>query len=441
MQVMTFAARGFLFCAAAVQIVFGMLYIVGNYTAVPQFYETELYLQTAEQLVLDEQMGILYPLLIRLSQAVKIVPYQTVLYTIQLALGISSVYYAVYRWTGKKYKALLGTLWINTIPCVAQAHVTVLPHSLAAACMVFMCFHLLRASVLRRALKIAEWSVILGGFLLLAQLDTVYLLPGILFVIWAVVLQGCQQSHRMLLCGVSILIGIGMLIVNLSIYHVVQTPAAFGRMQHSFASVFFQRLGVQTMKEKYQPQMPEELQQDFTGKELECFGNYPYLIEEQFAPALLERYGEARTKEIYYALGTLGFSEATKANLVAICEDMFYYAVPMSSYIAASKGAQTGMMSWNYQQFIRQTPLLAVMYIRISSVLWSVLFAAGVLLFVCRAVWQKRVQPAKWLPAVLCVLVYAAFFALRGTELYDYKLALFPAIIGYVPIVYWAVRA
>ena len=439
-QVLLPVIRGFVLCAAALQIVLGIVYIGKNFMAVPQFRDTTIYLEMAEQFVMDEYTGILYPLLVKLCSMISVIPYQMPIYLIQIVAGVYCVYHFVYTWTERRVSSLVCALWINTIPFVAQAHVTVLPHSLAMTCLVVMILQVLKGSVNRRPLTLAEWAELLCSFVLLAQLDRAYLLPGVLLVIWGACLQFYNAAHRAIMFSVSLLIGIGMLVINLAIYDAVQTPGYYGRIQRSFASAFFQRTGVITLNGKYLMYMPEEIGQCFTDVELDEISKYPYKIETEFGPTLEARYGEKRAGELYLELGKLGLGTATKDNVVAIAEDMISYALPLGVYTTWQDGALKGATSWNYQQFTGQAPLLAADYARICHFLWLFGFGTSMAACVMLAIRHRKYYFRIWVPAVVCLVLYAGYFAMGGTGTYDYKLSLLPMIMSYAPIGFLALQ-
>ena len=430
--------QGFLLCAVVLQIILGVMYIGKNFMAVPQFHDTAIYLEIAEQLVTDEYTGILYPLLIKLCKAISFIPYQIPIYIIQIVARVYGVYRFAYTWIGRKIPAFVCALWINTIPFVAQAHVSVLPHSLALTCLIFMSLQVLKGSVKRRTLTITEWAGLLCSFVFLAQLDRIYVLPGMLFLLWGAVLQFYNRTHRVLLFVVSLFISVGMLIVNVAIFHVTQNPGHYGRIQRTTASAFFQRTGVITLKDKYQIYMPLEVQDSYTGEDLNYISNYPYKIKYEFGPALEARLGQKRANEIYVELGMLGLTEATRENTINIAQDVIRYAVPLGGYASWQNGELQGATGWNYQQFISEAPMLSVCYARISIFSWGFLLGLSLTVYILKALKHRKWHIGIWLPAVGCILLYSVYFAMSGTDVYDYKLALLSMVVSYAPICCWA---
>jgi peptidoglycan/LPS O-acetylase OafA/YrhL len=99
---------------------------------------------------------------------------------------------------------------------------------------------------------------------------------------------------------------------------------------------------------------------------------------------------------------------------------------------------QKGATSWNYQQFIQETPKLAADYARISHFLWGILLGISMMIFIIRAFGRKGKAVRVWIPTYVCILLYAVWFSLGGTDTYDYKKALFPMVMSYLPICHLA---
>ena len=114
--------KGFVLCAVIIQIVLGLIYIGSNFSVVPQFRDTSIYLEMAGEFIPDEYTGLLYPGLVKICSSLGAVPYQIPIYLIQLSLGVFCVYHFVSTWTDRKVVAIVCALWVNTIPFVAQAH-------------------------------------------------------------------------------------------------------------------------------------------------------------------------------------------------------------------------------------------------------------------------------------------------------------------------------
>ena len=423
--------RGFVYGAMAIQIVLGILYIGSNLMAVPQFQETARYLEMAETLVVDEYTGILYPLLLRLCSILPVVPFQIPLYLIQIFVAVFCVYHFACTWTDRKGVALGCSLWINTIPFVAQAHVTVLPHSLVFSFLVLMLLEVLKGTKHKEPLNMMDFAVLLCSYTILVQLGREYFFAGTLLVVWAILLQIYHKEQKVLLFGVTTLISLGILISNLAIYKGTQTQGAYGRIQRSFQAVVLQRVGMSTMKERFMIYMPNEIRECFTGNELEEFAKYPYKLQTEFGPVLEDCYGKKYANELYWKLGLLGFGNATKDSVKSIAEDTLNYAMPAGVYFTWRDGNEKGITSWNYQQFIEQAPALSVMYVTVCQCLWLLGFGLCTAVGIMIALHRRNLYMRIWLPVVTYVGAYALYFALQGENIYDYKLALLPLALSY----------
>ena len=256
--------KGFVLCAVVIQIVLGAVYIGRNLMVVPQFRDTSIYLEMTEQFIADEYTGLLDPGLVKICSSLGAIPYQIPIYLVQIFLGVFCAYHFVGIWTDRRVTAIVCALWMNTIPFVAQAHVMVLPHSLALSFMLLMFLQVLKGTVRRKPLSFTDWGLLMCSFSILAQLTGEYLWVGALLLLWACILQFYAVGHKVLLFFVSLLISAGILVSNLAIQSGTQTPGYYGRIQNSFASVFFQRVGTPILEGKYLPDMPAEVRACFT---------------------------------------------------------------------------------------------------------------------------------------------------------------------------------
>ena len=82
--------RSLLLIGMGVQIILGLIWIGGNITSGCLAEETVIYEKAAETMVMDEYVGVLYPLLIRFSQIIMGImglPYESFLYMLQLGVA------------------------------------------------------------------------------------------------------------------------------------------------------------------------------------------------------------------------------------------------------------------------------------------------------------------------------------------------------------------
>lgn len=432
--------KGFCCCAAAVQIVLGVVYIASNFMTVPQFQETTRYLEMSKTLVTDAYSGILYPLFLRICMQIPVISFQIPIYVVQILLGLWAAYRFAEVWLEQKTKAMVCSLVINTIPFLAQAHVTILPNSLVCSLFLVLLSVLFEKSRKRLPLTLKDMIVCMCCYMLICQVGRAYFLPATGLFVWIFGLQCYEKRHKALTIGVTCLISAGVVISTTGLYQAMQTTDSYRRIQHSFQSAFFQRVGMSTMSDRFMIYMPEEIAQTFTGEQLENYAKYPYQLQEEFGPVLEEKYGKEYANTLYWRLGLLGFGNATKQTLAEIAEDVEGYVFPAGSYFSWSNGTLRGMTSWNYAQFRKQTPILATAYMKISAYTWLVGIGISVILTIVHVAHTKRFYLSVWGVLGVYLLYYAFCFAMQGTNVYDYKLALLPLVLNYVCALYGVLR-
>ena len=115
-----------------VQILLGILWIVGNIMKVPSFQESVELFQMSSNLLLDEYTGILYPLLIKGIQFATNrtpIPTCTVLYILQLGLAymvyeqvLAKVIFAKHHNSKIRKQIRFFAGYVLTIPVILQVH-------------------------------------------------------------------------------------------------------------------------------------------------------------------------------------------------------------------------------------------------------------------------------------------------------------------------------
>lgn len=431
-----YVIKGFVLSAVAFQILFGIVYIVGHLGSVPKYYETTLYLKMAETLVIDEYTGMLYPLLIRLCSLISLIPFQIPLYLIQIGIGFFSVYYFVYTWSERQGISVFCALWLNTIPFIAQAHVTVLPDSIAYSLLVIMLAEILRCMRRRISLSMTGIAIVMGCYLILGQISREYFFAGSLLAVWAVLVQLYSKWKKAVVFLITMLICIGMIVGHFVLYHVTQSVGSYGRIQRSISASLFQRVGMSTMADKFMIYMPEEVKETFSGNELEEFARYPYKVQNEFGPRLEAEYGKKEANKIYRKMAFLGFGNATMDSIESMTEDMFAYMLPGSMYLTWRDGKTREITSWNYQQFIELEPKMSVLYAKVSQAFWLIGFSVCVAVCMIQALRAKKLYLRSWFPITVYIALYAGYFTVFGAIGYDYKLALLPLVVSYMPIIY-----
>ena len=107
-----------------VQVFLGLLWVIRNFGKVYMWPETAEYLDIAKNYVIDEYVGIIYPILVRFL-------YFIPLYIFQLALAITSAFLFLYKGIKLgKPDAIMGTAYLVSFPALLQFHLSIRPESL-----------------------------------------------------------------------------------------------------------------------------------------------------------------------------------------------------------------------------------------------------------------------------------------------------------------------
>ena len=112
----------------------------------------------------------------------------------------------------------------------------------------------------------------------------------------------------------------------------------------------------------------------------------------------------------------------------------------MGMYAGWEEDGSHGATSWNYQQFMTNNPKLTAFYFHVSQILWAIGFVAGLLSGTLALSKRNKKAVAVSVLLVGYILLYGLLFALRGTGMYDYKLALLPVALSQVPGCYTCIH-
>lgn len=433
------AARGFLLCAFLIQVLCGIFYMLYGFSRVPQYSETNVYLQMAETFVMDDYTGIFYPAIVKLCRMFTVVPYQVPIYILQIAAGLFSAYWFLRVWFSGK-NAWLCALLLNTIPFVAQMHVAVLPYSLAASGLLVLLRPLLEGSRRKRPLSPSGWGLLVIQGIWLSQLTRGYLPMVAAAFLWGIVLQRHALRGRVAGGFFAAVLLLGVLAGNIYVYRATEVTGAYDRMEHCWQAVLFRRFGYETFEEKYQIYMPEEITEQFDSWEMNYTRLHPYRLDTVIAKELSGHYSRERVHQIYLELGKLGLEVAAKDNLLHLAQDTAAYLFPLGEYFVWNRGTYLSCDSWNYQQFLGDNSRFAAFYIRSCYAVGILLFACS-LFYGCFDTWKSGGKKRDTLVGLLSFLLWTALVkAMQGTSVYDYRQATLALMVSYIPIYFMGMK-
>ncbi len=425
------------------QILPGIGWAVRNIGHLAMFEETSLLLKSAENLVIDEYMGILYPVLIALAKGVtKVlpVPYYSLLYIVQLGMALFASVYML-KFTGwikgkarsRKLMTALAAGYFLTFPLLLQLHMAVLPYSLAMSiAVILICdgFYYLRNTDgfsgralirlcglwLLDVLLVPDYSWLLGIFT-----------GGVLL---RVLLKNKIWRMRILTALLSTVLCFGVISTT------TQTPGSMGRIQKS--------LGASMVSRFVWPYFgwnsffwDEKITDLLDDKELTFISKYPEEVIYNFGPVLEEKYGREAADDIYWDMAAVSFNLGTKQALIDLGRDFAAYLCPPAALQNQMESNTSSLLAWNYGRMQEEAPVLTKYYVRVSAIGWNVMCLFGGLLILQLVLSEKRKIKPGYSQVLLSVsvLFMALWYTMSGAGVQDYKNVMLISFLWLLPVV------
>lgn len=425
-----------------VQVVLGIGWMAANIGHLPLFEETFMMVEAAGGGKMDEYMGILYPLMIRLAfgiEKILHIPYYVLLYILQMVSAAYAIKYMLDysgRFLGcgkqKTVKTVLIIGYLLTFPQLLQLHFAVLPYSLAMSVgLVLICDGLL---YLRYTEKFCGKVLIriCGLWLLEMMLLPDYKWLAGVFVLCVLItgfVKNRQWRGRILISILCTVLCFG--VVEKS----TQMPGSLGRVQKSVGAVFLARF-VWPNFVTCSFFWPEEVQETFDIEELMNITKYAEDVGTQFGYIMDEKYGRKAANAIYLEMAEIAFEVDTKQQLQSLGRDYIAYLCPQISFQQQSADNYGALLGWNYGRMQEQAPVLTKYYINCSFAGWNVMCGA-VLLLLMNMIYRKRIKLSPGAVVVgLSVLFMALWYTMQGAGVQDYKNVVLISFLWLLPVVW-----
>ena len=325
------------------QIFLGFFWIFRNIAAVPDFGDTLEYLELSSTFAPDEYRPILFPVILRIVQdsASRMgLPYQTLLYILQLAVSFCAVFSAVFyasKHTGTRLRILASiffTAYLCSLPMIAWFNCAVLTDSFALSALIFM---LLGLTVYVREEKNGPilWIGILLMYVIQALMrsDRTYsALVMILICILIRAIRGAIRKSRdrkeadpdrtawnaenmgsdarkketgiwrvfllpLIMTAASVLL---IMCVN----HATQVPGSKGRVSTDASFIMLDRVVWPNMRRNYQ-YFPDEIKEVISPEEAKEFDVHNNNVMYQLAPLVESRVGKEKASEYYRTMAKI----------------------------------------------------------------------------------------------------------------------------------------
>ncbi len=377
-----------------VQILLGILWIVGNIMKVPSFQESVELFQMSSNLLLDEYTGILYPLLIKGIQFATNrtpIPTCTVLYILQLGLAymvyeqvLAKVIFAKHHNSKIRKQIRFFAGYVLTIPVILQVHMAVLPYSLASSLFILLLTRLLNLYRMPERVNTKEFVKIALLWLLCGLVCKEYvwlvLLP---IVIWSVACIIRNKKLWLSLVLLSALVLLGNNICN----SVFQSEENSGKIQNSWEAAMLKRV-VWPNFSRFAYFWKEEIRDTWDDAELLVLSTQPERVIYYFGPTIDEMFGRDEANSIYRQMIGRSFELDTKQIVLTAGKEMVDYICPPVTTYLQLQGMGVSYTGWNYGRMKDYTPRLTSVYVEVALSSW---IAIMILLILTKILdWKKK---------------------------------------------------
>ena len=435
----------FLFLLMSGQIVLGLLWILCNHTSGGQFSETERYVEAAAGGALDEYMGVLYPVLIRVAQFITSPfggHYEVALYLLQSGVALTCYigFIRLCGWSDHNRKAVSGGLFLLTLPLCVQWHLAVLPNSLASSLFVLLLG--VAARVCRGSGEPKEGTAAQMGAL---WAMTILLMPDYLWFGAVPVLFTAVSMIRVNIrekrAGSARIVITFLLAALLAggINHLVREPGSGGRIQKSLGASMVSRLVWPNFGTNYFF-WPEEIKEIMTEEDGQVISQYADNVQLIFGPLVENAYGLEEADRLYRYMAIRCLNDRTKETLQALFEDLQAYLCPPWVVKEQLDGAGLSYSGWNYGQMRNASPVLTKWYVNYGLFVFRVEIGISVLYGIIKLFGRKRGEKRRCSVAALsisCIILQAVWYTMSGAGMMDYGNVCVVTILWYSAI--WTV--
>lgn len=431
--------RGLLAIGMGTQCILGIAWMLLQFPYMQNLQRTDDYIRAAQGFVMDEYMGILYPVLIagaNILENISGVPFYCFLYLLQVSIAFAagSVFVRLLRGGGGRIFSLPDmavSLFLLTVPMVMQCHLAVLPLSLVCSAFLVELGLCYGAFAGKRKTDSKFFLLLCGLWMVMGLLQPDYLwLAGLPVACTGVFCIFRQGSWKRILAFVAV-----TAILLCDIGRVTASPGSYGRIQRTMGAAMVSRMVWPNFSTTYffWPEEVKEVMSEHQGEDISAQADR---VQTVFGPMMEEAFGKDAADRYYWQMALQCFQVRTKEIVGTIWADfMAYLCVPLSLKIQLDGGGRS-FSGWNYGQMREHAPVLTRYYVHYS--LW--MFRIGILIAVCAAlaafakrkkektaektkekVKEKARGGGRWLPATaLWLLLPVVWYTMSGAGIMDY---------------------
>lgn len=421
-QVITKLIERVIFLLAGIQVFWGVVWIACNITVVSRFAESDLLLQASRDFVLDEYMGILYPLLLRIT-SVAGGGYCVLVYLLQLGVAFVAYSYFLKKVFGtffaKKHKisVYLMAAYIVTFPVILQGHMSVLPYSLASSMLVLVLAQL-KLLLAEEGAMSAKSVISVGVFWVIAAL----LLPDYGIILGVVVslgfmICGWKKERRWRVLLLTLFVAVACMGSVLSL---TQTPGSLGRIQKSAGAVMLSRFAWPYM-ERNSFFWSEEVKATFDNTDFVQISLYPERIMYEFGPRLEETVGKEKADSLYWQMAIDSVKIGKKEALSALGRDLLLNVSGPVGIQLQWQGVGVSYAGWNYDRLAENAPIITRYYVNYAVYSFDFMALLGIVMILlyrktCKEVYNRKIC----ILTIFLIGIITIWYTLIGNGMQDY---------------------
>lgn len=392
-----------------IQTAFAVVWIFGNIGGFQEDYLALNYCNAAGSLVVDDYMGILYAVFVRIFGR------HWALYIVQAGI----VFYSAYLMSGSFW---VGA-FITTNPCVLQSTFTVLPNSLILSMLFFFLF--LFTKRCRRST--GEKAIIAGGIALAMGLmdpDWGYLIIALSIIpfILAFFVKKMKKARGILF--------IAMLaaLICIPVNNRISTPGSYGRVERTLDYCAFQRivwpdvLRYQNVADAYYGNLSEEMVKA---------SKTPELVGMELGNRIIELQDKDTLRDFFQYTVKDTLSKGKKYYIPSIVEDYLHYLfAPLSTVRVLANEKSGTLIQTEMSLFMFELPVLSRLFFVFSLLSCSLLTLCWVVYAIIGAIKRWHIfNNGVLLITIYLMLFISAYETLFATRGFSYRNALFMIVM------------
>ncbi len=407
---------------AGIQVCLGICWAFCNITKVPYFAESQIFLQASKDFVIDEYMGILYPLMLRLTslfgngQCVMV-------YLLQLGVAYGAYYIFLRNVFGEFFAQGTGKIlylmaaYVVTFPVILQCHMSILPYSLASSMLILILAQLknllTKDGPMNKKCVISIgvfWSL---GTLLLPDYGVIAGIP----VLVGLAVYGWKKERRWKVLLLTLFVSVTCVG---SVLTLTQTPGSLGRIQKTMGATMLSRFAWPYI-ERNGLFWSDEVVEEFSGTDLVQISLYPERIMYEFGPRLEAAVGKEKANALYWQMAKDSFVIGKKDAVLAMGRDVLVNVGGPVGIQIQWLGKGISYAGWNYGRMAEYEPALTEYYVGFANYSFDFMLMAAIIIWLMQRGKEKETVRGtfKWL-VLLTAAIITLWYTMTGNGMQDY---------------------